>query len=81
MKSLLNAFTKKEGKEKAVGSVGRLVSSHGLLLGGEGTRVPPQIAGYGSSVHRSRNNCPSFVVWFGSSQVWKINTDEGAFVF
>jgi hypothetical protein len=50
MKSLLNAFTKKEGKEKAVGSVGCLVSSRGLLLGGEGTRVPPQIAGYGSSL-------------------------------
>lgn len=32
-------------------------------------------------VHRSRNNCPSFVIWFGFSRVWKINTDEGAFVF
>lgn len=46
MKSLLNAFTKKEGKRKAIGSEGHgddqlLVDSRGE----QGTPVPPNIAG------------------------------------
>jgi hypothetical protein len=44
MKSLLNAFTKKEGKEEATGSVGhneRLLTASG----GRGESGPPKIAG------------------------------------